>query len=139
MGFRHGAPDDRKGAFRTAISLLVALGAGMSVSFGATPPDHGSILITGATVIDGTGAAPVPGVTLLIRDGRFAEIGAARAAAPKGIRVIDASGKWIIPGLIDGVTMSSTRRDFLQASATTAAAITLGPLAGRAVAALISL
>jgi imidazolonepropionase-like amidohydrolase len=59
------------------------------------------ILITGATVIDGTGAPPKADVSLLVRDGRFAEIGASRAPAPRGVRVVDAAGKWIIPGLVD--------------------------------------
>ena len=60
------------------------------------------ILISGATLIDGTGAAPVPGAALLVRDGRFVEIGRARdGKPPRGVRVIDATGKWVIPGLID--------------------------------------
>ena len=93
-----------EGALRRGLSILFVLGAGVMSSLGASLPGskHGSVLITGATVIDGTGAAPVSGVTLLVRDGRFAEIGPGRGAkAPKGVLVIDASGKWIVPGLID--------------------------------------
>ncbi len=37
---------------------------------------------------------------ILIRDGRIAEVGAG-LAAPKGVREIDASGKLVLPGLVD--------------------------------------
>jgi imidazolonepropionase-like amidohydrolase len=62
-----------------------------------------SVLITGGTVIDGTGAAPRPNQDVLIVADRIASIGpdAARRATPEARR-IDATGRWIIPGLIDG-------------------------------------
>ena len=63
------------------------------------------ILITGATVIDGTGSPPIPRARILIRDGKIVEVAmetpASAARLPRGVRVVDAAGKWIIPGLID--------------------------------------
>jgi imidazolonepropionase-like amidohydrolase len=59
-------------------------------------------VIAGGTVIDGTGAMPRI-ADVFIADGRITAIekpGARRT--PAGVRVIDARGKWIIPGLIDG-------------------------------------
>ncbi len=65
-----------------------------------------AVLITGATLIDGTGAPPVPESWVLVRDGRFTDVSTAAArrgkgAVPKDVRVIDGAGKWIVPGFVD--------------------------------------
>jgi hypothetical protein len=59
-------------------------------------------LIRGATVIDGTGAAPRPGTCVLIEQDRIAAIGpdAEFALQPDG-EVFDARGLTVMPGLID--------------------------------------
>ncbi|HEX2076922.1 MAG TPA: amidohydrolase family protein [Longimicrobium sp.] len=54
---------------------------------------------TGATVIDGTGAAPLRNATVVMRNGRIACVGQCEAGPE--VHTIDARGKWIIPGLID--------------------------------------
>lgn len=59
----------------------------------------GHLLIRGATLIDGTGADPRPGVDVLVADGVIQEIGS-NLSAPEA-EVIDASGKYVIPGMID--------------------------------------
>jgi imidazolonepropionase-like amidohydrolase len=59
-------------------------------------------VLRGATVIDGTGAGPVAGATVVIRDGRIAEVtGRASADWPADCEIIDASGMTVLPGLID--------------------------------------
>lgn len=59
--------------------------------------------VTGATIIDATGRAPIADGVVLIRDGRIAAVGPAReVAVPAGARRIDATGKFVIPGLMDG-------------------------------------
>ncbi|HTX35058.1 MAG TPA: amidohydrolase family protein [Bryobacteraceae bacterium] len=60
-----------------------------------------TVALAHATVIDGTGAAPVADATVLIRGGRIVSLNSGNQAAPKGARVEDLTGKWIIPGLID--------------------------------------
>lgn len=61
-----------------------------------------TLVITGATLIDGTGAAPVPGAVIVIGEDRILAAGShAQVKIPKRVRVLDARGKWIIPGLID--------------------------------------
>jgi hypothetical protein len=61
-----------------------------------------ALVLTGATVIDGTGAAPRTGMTLVLRDGIIAALHPDGAAPiPAGAEVRDARGQWVIPGLID--------------------------------------
>ncbi|HUW01196.1 MAG TPA: amidohydrolase family protein [Acidimicrobiales bacterium] len=60
------------------------------------------ILITGGTLIDGSGSAPQPDTDVLTRGDAIAAIGAAAtAAASAGAVRIDATGKTVMPGLID--------------------------------------
>ena len=60
------------------------------------------IVIEGGTLIDGTGAPALSGTRILIEDGRIQEIGQrGDLSIPAGARVIEAAGKYIIPGLID--------------------------------------
>jgi imidazolonepropionase-like amidohydrolase len=54
---------------------------------------------TGATVIDGTGAAPRRNATVVMRNGRIECVG--DCPVGPGVETIDARGKWIIPGLVD--------------------------------------
>ena len=62
-----------------------------------------TIAITGATLIDGTGSQPVPNANIIIRDGKVAAAGAALdVSVPDGATVYDASGRTVMPGLIDG-------------------------------------
>jgi imidazolonepropionase-like amidohydrolase len=55
-------------------------------------------LITGATVLTGTGER-LENADLLLVDGKIAEIGTGLSA--DGADVVDASGKWVTPGVID--------------------------------------
>ncbi len=57
------------------------------------------LLIRNARLIDGTGAAPRAGVSILVRDGVITELGAT-AAAPTAPS-LDVEGATVLPGLID--------------------------------------
>jgi imidazolonepropionase-like amidohydrolase len=57
--------------------------------------------LTHATLIDGTGAAPQRDVTIVIEQGRIREIGPGLAAPPNA-SVIDLTGKFVVPGIING-------------------------------------
>ncbi|MDD7937452.1 amidohydrolase family protein [Actinomycetospora lutea] len=64
-----------------------------------------SILIHGGTVVDGTGAPARPGEDVLVRDGRIAALGAdAAAGADEATERVDATGRTVMPGLIDAHT-----------------------------------
>src|ERR1700738_1076446 len=59
-------------------------------------------VLTGATLIDGTGAAPVPDAAVVIEGDRISAVGSrAGLGCPSDAEVIDASGRTLIPGLID--------------------------------------
>lgn len=59
-----------------------------------------AVFIRNTTLIDGTGAPPRTGVDLLIRGDEVASIGK-RMAVPDRAAMIDGTGKFVIPGLID--------------------------------------
>lgn len=73
------------------------------------------VVFENATIIDGTGAPPFPNMSLLIRDGRIHSMGRSGTFThPRDAPVIDASGKYIIPGLWDThVHLSKTRAEAL--------------------------
>src|SRR5205085_1533399 len=59
-------------------------------------------VLKGATLIDGTGRAPLKNAALVIDGGRIAAVGPAdKVKAPQGARVVDLNGRTIIPGLIN--------------------------------------
>ena len=69
---------------------------------GAAPQ---SLVISGATLIDGTEAAPARNVDLLIEGAKIKSISPhGSAPTPAGARVVNAEGKFIVPGLMDAHT-----------------------------------
>jgi len=78
------------------LASLVLLGSGCEAGKGKTA-------YVGATLWDGSGSAPLPGVLLLVdRQGHIERIGAASSGkVPRGAQVVRLEGKWIVPGLID--------------------------------------
>ncbi|HWA58944.1 MAG TPA: amidohydrolase family protein [Gemmatimonadales bacterium] len=79
-----------------AAALLPALTTGALQAQGPT------LVVTGATLWDGTGAPARPATSVVVRDGRIACIGSAtQCPAPAGATRIDAAGRYLLPGLID--------------------------------------
>lgn len=61
------------------------------------------IVIVGGTLIDGTGRPPLTDAAIVIHEGRIREVGKrGEISLPQGAEVIEAKGKTILPGLIDG-------------------------------------
>ena len=59
------------------------------------------VALTNVTVIDGTGSAPKPNQTIVIQNGRIADVGAASSVnVPSGARRLDLAGSTVIPGLV---------------------------------------
>jgi imidazolonepropionase-like amidohydrolase len=59
------------------------------------------LVVRDVTLIDGTGAAARPHVSIVARDGVIASIANAGDPVPTGATVIDGAGKFAIPGLFD--------------------------------------
>src|SRR5256885_7584617 len=66
-----------------------------------------TIAIAGGTVYPVSGPK-IEHATVLIRDGRIAAVGT-NVAVPAGATRVDASGKWVTPGLIDGAGQMGLR------------------------------
>ncbi len=63
---------------------------------------QGPIIIEHATLIDGSGGAPLQDAALVIDDGRIDSIGpTGQVKPPAGATVIDATGKTVVPGIIN--------------------------------------
>src|SRR5215203_3506558 len=77
----------------------IAVSTAFSALPGVPPPPRA---LVGATLVDGTGAAPVRDAVVLLRDGKI-ECAGPRAACPvpAGVDSTDLAGLWITPGLVD--------------------------------------
>ena len=69
---------------------------------GCTQGSPDGLALVGATLIDGTGGAPLPDAAIVVRRGKVESVGTrAGFELPKRTSEVDVSGRWIIPGLID--------------------------------------
>src|SRR5512143_85607 len=97
---RYGA-DEESGIserlfLKTPEGWKIAMTSAFQGSPGTPPPPRA---ITGATLVDGTGSAPMPNSTIVLRGGKIDCAG--RCAIPGGVTVVDARGMWVTPGLVD--------------------------------------
>ncbi len=68
----------------------------------AKPVPKGKIALVGATLIDGTGGAPIPDATIVVADGLIVAAGpSATTRVPLDAKSFDVRGKTIVPGLWD--------------------------------------
>ena len=82
--------------FVALVSIPLGRRAGAQQNAGTTTA------IVGATVIDGTGAAPIPNATVVIKDKRITALGPRdKVTVPAGATVIDGAGRFVTPGFID--------------------------------------
>jgi imidazolonepropionase-like amidohydrolase len=84
--------------------MRAALRVGMAALVGgliASAAPAQTIAITGGTVALGDGSDPIQGGTVVVRNGRVVSAGAG-VAVPAGAQTIDASGKWVTPGIVAG-------------------------------------
>lgn len=66
----------------------------------STPPGDPPTAIVNARLVDGTGASPRTGCTVLIRGDRFAAVGPG-VVVPADATVVDGSGATLVPGMFD--------------------------------------
>lgn len=99
----------RRPAIAAAAALLVLAPAAAAQRVADLTPqvrayvtvDRPVVALVNVTVVDGTGAAPRPGQTIVLRDGAIAEVGpAASVRVPDGAQVMDLAGHTVIPGIV---------------------------------------
>lgn len=95
-------------------AILVALAAFVI----GTPAAAEVVLYRNAVLIDGTGGAARPGMSVLVDGERIADVRpSAQLVAPPGARVVDLSGKFLLPGLVDSHVHLATPPNRRQAEA----------------------
>ena len=67
----------------------------------AAPVAAQTIAIVNGTVATGDGSGPIQGATVVIRDGRVVAAGQG-VSVPADAQVVDATGKWVTPGIVAG-------------------------------------
>jgi imidazolonepropionase-like amidohydrolase len=82
--------------------------------------DSGYVAIVGATLIDGNGGPPLRDVTVVVDGSRIAAVGSAESVdVPTNARIIEAGGRYLIPGFVDtnvhvslyGASFSKARKE----------------------------
>jgi hypothetical protein len=88
---------------RTAAFLGVLLVLFVPVQTGQSQErtENKQIVLKGATVIDGLGNPAIPEAIIVIENDRIKNIGPKGTTYPSDAAVVDVSGKYIIPGLVD--------------------------------------
>jgi imidazolonepropionase-like amidohydrolase len=83
-----------------ATSLIFVAAFGLLTSCSSS--GKSTLAILHVTVIDATGAPPQPDMTLLVSDQHIVALGPSAAiTVPRGAKILDASNKFLIPGLAD--------------------------------------
>jgi imidazolonepropionase-like amidohydrolase len=82
--------------------LFLPLVLALAIASAQARPRNATLIISGGTLIDGTGARAIPDATIVVSGHRIVAAGpSSKIIVPNYARTIDARGKWIIPGLID--------------------------------------
>lgn len=89
-------------AFVSLFALTVMPDDGLTQQSAPSTPT----VLTGATLIDGTGRAGIPDSVVVIEGDKFAAVGGKGTKYPPNATVVNLAGKFIIPGLVDSHTHS---------------------------------
>src|SRR2546429_20267 len=82
--------------------VLTCLLLTSAVFLAAQQQASGVVVVQGATLINGTGSSSIRNSAIVIEGGRIRDIGPRNEVrVPGNAQVVDARGKWVIPGLID--------------------------------------
>jgi len=100
---RYGTDEQTGISERLFLATLEGWRIAVTTAFPAppgTPPPP--LALVGATLVDGTGAPPVPDSVVVIRGAKVDCVGPrATCPVPAGVETVDLTGRWLTPGLID--------------------------------------
>jgi len=99
---------------RTATLLLALALAGCSGPADQARPPQRGLAITGGTLIDGSGAPPLPRTFVVIEADRIVALGPqSLVSLPKGVPIVDARGRFVLPlapGLVGEEAIATLER-----------------------------
>ena len=84
-----------------AVGLVPTIHAQVERTSSRSPLARGATIFTNVNVVPMTADTVIRNTTVMVRDGRITSIGDAAGSLPRDARQIDASGKFLIPGLVD--------------------------------------
>ena len=82
-------------------AVTAALLAGTSMAQGAPPADKPATYIQAGALLDRPGEAPKGNTTIVVRDGKVAQVLPGFVAPPAGARLVDLRDRFVLPGLVD--------------------------------------
>jgi hypothetical protein len=86
--------------------FLILACAVAALTIAAQAPQQAALVIEGGTLIDGNGGAPVSDAVVIMQGNRITAVSRkGQATYPANARVINADGKFILPGLWDSQTI----------------------------------
>jgi imidazolonepropionase-like amidohydrolase len=119
----------KNGPALVAFILALALSSPAIASEKPGKAEEPVTALVGATLIDGTGAAPVPNVTVLIQGSKIKAVGPVAAVkVPAGAKTLDVKGRFLLPGFIDCHTHITTESTALEPYTDTRSLATLRAL-----------
>ena len=91
----------RRAALAGMVGGLTTTAHARAVSAQVGPEGGVTLAVVGATLVDGTGAPPLPNATVLLNGERIEAVLRRPIALPNGVPVIDGRSLTLLPGLID--------------------------------------
>ena len=82
-------------------AVTAALLAGTSMAEGAPPADKPATYIQAGALLDRPGEAPKGNSTIVVRDGKVAQVLPGFVAPPAGAKLVDLRDRFVLPGLVD--------------------------------------
>ena len=82
-------------------AVTAALLAGTSMAQGAPPADKPATYVQAGALLDRPGKAPKGNSTIVVRDGKVAQVLPGFVAPPAGARLVDLRDRFVLPGLVD--------------------------------------
>ena len=84
------------------IALIVILACATTIASSGQTPTPNRLALVGGMVLDGNDAPPIHRATVLIDGDRITRVGpSSEVPVPAGYRIIDTSGRTVMPGMIE--------------------------------------